>query len=179
MFPIMLLQIYVLTWLHSLNQAGVFVCCSQLQEFADRVCNSREACLKSQFTTTDGKTVKKKISWIFKMYFHHLLFLWLHQHSKPFICENLKQIFLETEESGWKKESKNKKHDLFFRVKEQLRDSCSTITQSRQQSCVISAHILSCIQLLYTPRACTQNWFIGHYFYQAKTMHVRILRALK
>lgn len=85
------------------------------------------------------------------MYFHHLLFLWLHQHSKPFICENLKQIFLETEESGWKEESKKKKHDLFFRIKEQLRDSCSTITQSRQQSCVISAHILSCIQLLYTP----------------------------
>lgn len=66
-FPIPQLQIYVLTWLHSLKQAGVFVCCSQLQEYADRVWNSREACLKSQFTTTGSKTVKS--SWILQLVF--------------------------------------------------------------------------------------------------------------
>lgn len=37
-----------------------FVCCSHLQEFADRVCNSRKACLKCQFTTTDCKTKNLK-----------------------------------------------------------------------------------------------------------------------
>lgn len=43
------------------------------------------AFLKSQFTTTDYKTVK--ISWIFKMFFQHLLYLWFQQHSEPFISE--------------------------------------------------------------------------------------------
>lgn len=66
-FSLPQLQIYVLTWLHSLKQAGVFACCSQLQEYADRVWNSREACLKSQFTTMGSKTVKG--SWILQFIF--------------------------------------------------------------------------------------------------------------
>lgn len=39
-----------------------------------------------------------------------------------------------------------------------------------------------CMLLSFTwcpSSACTQNWIVGHYFYQANTMHVKTLRALK
>lgn len=222
-FPILQAQIYVLTWLHSLKQAGVFVCCNQLQEYADRVWNSREACLNSQFTTTGPKTVKR--SRILKCIFliccfhdsssiqkHSFVSIWNkyvaiedrfaeNRRGKTKKYQKIKQLFVGlNNRETWevcKKEGRGERQlpndnsvkpaklcdvsKKWYHLQLLLPHSfCSPINLSDCTQFIECIAALVCGSFTRRPSpACTHQWFIGHYFYRGKTMHVKILRALK